>query len=157
MAAVPRLTLNQALKDLHPATEIDTVNDKYTNNILKTFVETGAREIELNRARCTRVPVGPDYRQYLLRMGRGLELGSDGMLIFRAYIDVGYLPSGRQISRSCRWPDMPVGATLGSHSTTDYAYSYGAYRRCSMSSLPSGSAKLLRMARFPRGLPARAR
>lgn len=82
--------LNDALKRLHPNTEIDVVDDKLTNNTLQTFVETGAREVEWRWIRCTRVPVGPDYNRYSLRMGRGLELTSDGAVIFRAMVDVSY-------------------------------------------------------------------
>lgn len=115
-AAIRRLQeltqpLNQALKDLHSATQIDTIDDKYTNNILKTLHETGAREIELNWARCTRVPTGPDYRQYQLRMGRGLELGSDGVLIFRAFVDVGYHSLG---GSDFHWQSADREAPVGS-------------------------------------------
>jgi serine/threonine protein kinase len=82
--------LNRALTQLHPNTEIDVMDDKLTNNMLKTFGETGAREIEWRWTRCTRVPVGPEHHRYSLRMGRGLELTGDGALIFRALIDISY-------------------------------------------------------------------
>ena len=95
IAAVRRLQeltapLNHALKQLHPNTEIDVMDDKLSNNVLKTHVETGAREIEWRWTRCTRVPVGPEYHRYSLRIGRGLELTRDGVLIVRALVDVSY-------------------------------------------------------------------
>lgn len=95
IAAVRRLQeltapLNHALKQLHPNTEIDVMDDKLSNNVLKTQVETGAREIEWRWTRCTRVPVGPEYHRYSLRIGRGLELTRDGVLIVRALVDVSY-------------------------------------------------------------------
>ncbi len=86
--------LNEALKQLHRHTEIDVMDDKLTNNTLKTLVESGARETDWRWTRCTRVPVGPEHHRYSLRMGRGLELTSDGALIYRALVDVSYPSHG---------------------------------------------------------------
>lgn len=103
--------LNEALKRLHPDTEVDVMDDKYTTNMLKTHVETGAREIEWRWTRCTRVPTGPQHHRYSLRMGRGLELGSDGTLIFRAFIDVGHPTiGGNDFYWESREREAPTGS-----------------------------------------------
>lgn len=81
--------LNGALVELRPEAELDRTDDQLTYNMTRTLVETGSREIDFHWQRCSRVVVGPDYNQYVLRMGRGLEVVTDGALILRAVIDVG--------------------------------------------------------------------
>ena len=95
IAAVRKLSeltrpLNDALRQVHPRAEIDVMNDDFTNNVLRTLMESGAREIDFRWARCSRIGSGPDYHRYTLRMGRGIEVAEDGTLIFRAFIDVGF-------------------------------------------------------------------
>lgn len=82
--------LNEALRQIHPRADIDAMDDKFTNNVLRTLSEMGAREIDFRWARCSRIWSGPDYRRYTLRVGRGIEVTDDGTLIFRAFVDVGY-------------------------------------------------------------------
>lgn len=115
-AAIRRLQeltapLNAELRALHPNTEIDAMDDKFTNSMLRTMTETGAREIEHRWSRCTRVPTGPEYSRYSLRMGRGIELTSDGALIFRAFVDVGR-PSlgGNDFFWQSQERESPVGS-----------------------------------------------
>jgi hypothetical protein len=66
------------------------MDDKFTNNMVRTLTHLGAREIDFRWARCSRIWSGPEHHRYTLRMGRGIEVADDGTLTFRAFIDVGY-------------------------------------------------------------------
>ncbi len=81
--------LNEMLKQASPHAQIDCLGDKLTENLMRTLVETGAREILHRWQRCSQISIGPDYQQYALRFGRGIEVTSDGKLLIHAYIDVG--------------------------------------------------------------------
>jgi hypothetical protein len=81
--------LHDQLVELYPRVEVDVMDDKLTNNMMKTLIETGAREVLHSWQRCTRVPTGPDYNLYSLRIGRGIEVADDGDLILHAFVDVG--------------------------------------------------------------------
>jgi serine/threonine protein kinase len=81
--------LHDQLVELYPRVEVDVMDDKLTNNMMKTLIEMGAREVLHSWQRCTRVPTGPDYDLYSLRIGRGIEVADDGDLILHAFVDVG--------------------------------------------------------------------
>ena len=81
--------LNEMLTQASPHAQIDFMGDKLTENLMRTLVETGATEIIQRWQRCSQISTGPDYHQYALRFGRGVEVASDGTLLIHAYIDVG--------------------------------------------------------------------
>jgi hypothetical protein len=81
--------LHEQLLEIYPRVEVDAMDDKLTNNMMKTLIETGARTVLHMWQRCTRVPTGPDYDPYTLRIGRGIEVADDGELILHAFVDVG--------------------------------------------------------------------
>jgi hypothetical protein len=81
--------LHEQLLEIYPRVEIDAMDDKLTNNMMKTLIETGARVVLHMWQRCTRVPTGPGYHPYTLRIGRGIEVADDGDLILHAFVDVG--------------------------------------------------------------------
>ena len=81
--------LNETLKQASPHAQIDFMGDKLTENLMKTLVESGATEILQRWQRCSQLSTGPDYHQYALRFGRGIEVATDGTLLIHAYIDVG--------------------------------------------------------------------
>jgi hypothetical protein len=115
-AAVRRLQeltrpLNDALKSVHPRPEIDVMDDKFSQNILKSLDHIGGPDVAWRWQRCTRIGSGPDHHRYTLRMGRGLELLADGALIMRSFIDVGYpMLSGTDY----QWQAQPRTAPAGS-------------------------------------------
>jgi hypothetical protein len=81
--------LHEQLLEIYRRVEVDAMDDKLTNNMMKTLIETGARTVLHTWQRCTRVPTGPDYHPYTLRIGRGIEVADDGNLILHAFVDVG--------------------------------------------------------------------
>lgn len=81
--------LHDQLLEIYPRVEVDAMDDTLTNNMMKTLLEIGAREVLHGWRRCTRVPTGPDYHPYTLRIGRGIEVADDGDLILHAFVDVG--------------------------------------------------------------------
>ena len=81
--------LHDQLLEIYPRVEVDAMDDTLTNNMMKTLLESGAREVVHGWRRCTRVPTGPDYHPYTLRIGRGIEVADDGDLILHAFVDVG--------------------------------------------------------------------
>jgi len=94
-AAVRRLQeltkpLNDALRNAHPRSEIDTVDDKLTQNIARTSDTLGSAQVVFRWQRCSRIGTGPTYNRYQLRMGRSVELTAEGDLILRTLVDVGY-------------------------------------------------------------------
>jgi hypothetical protein len=110
--------LNDALRDVHPRAEdvhpraeVDTMGDRYTQNILRTLNHAGAPEIDFRFQRMSQIASGPEHFRYALRMGRGLELTADETLIFRAYIDVGY---PRVSGTDYQWLSEPRTAPVGS-------------------------------------------
>jgi hypothetical protein len=82
--------LNDALSDVHPRAQIDLMADRYIQNMLSTPEHSGAPDIAFKFQRLSQITSGPDYNLFSLRMGRSLELTTDGALIFRACIDVGH-------------------------------------------------------------------
>jgi serine/threonine protein kinase len=81
--------LHDQLLEIYPRVEVDAMDDKLTNNMMKTLIELGAREVLHCWQRCTRIPTGPDYNPYTLRIGRGIEVADNGEVVLHAFIDVG--------------------------------------------------------------------
>jgi serine/threonine protein kinase len=81
--------MHDALRDAHPGIVIDATDDTLTRNIVKSHESLGSTEILFGWQRCTKVPAGPDYNQYALRAGRGIEVDTEGLLIVHAFVDVG--------------------------------------------------------------------
>jgi len=81
--------LNVALSNVHPRAQIDISPDRYTRNMLSTPDHMGAPEIVFKVQRLSQIASGPGYSIFALRLGRSLELTSEGELIFRSYVDVG--------------------------------------------------------------------
>lgn len=95
LAAVRRLQelmrpLNEALRQVYQRAEIDSMGDEYARNVLTTYRSSGAPEIVFTHIRTSRISSGPEYAQYQLTIGRGLELTDGGTLIFRAFAEVDY-------------------------------------------------------------------
>ena len=94
-AAVRRMNelfepLNDALRNVHPRPQIDIHPDEYTRNILRTHEYGGSPDIAFRFQRLSQITSGPEYAVFALRLGRALELTTEGELIFRSYIDVGH-------------------------------------------------------------------
>jgi serine/threonine-protein kinase len=81
--------LNEALKQVHPRAELDATDDELIQNILRTPRVSGTPDITFRWQRTSRIGVGEFPRQYLLRMGRSLELAAEGVLILRTMLHVG--------------------------------------------------------------------
>jgi serine/threonine protein kinase len=82
--------LNESLQEVHPAAEIDSMNDDLTRNILRSREGFGKAPPVFNWQRCSQIGSGPAHHRYTLRMGRSIELADDGTLTARALIAVGY-------------------------------------------------------------------
>lgn len=81
--------INEALKDVHPRTEIDGIGDRYMQNMLRAH-QFDQREDALFRwHRVSQISVGRPHMPWVVRFGRGLELDADGQITFRALIEVG--------------------------------------------------------------------
>jgi len=81
--------LHDQLLRAYPRVEADAMDDQLTNNMMRTLLEMGSRDILHRWQRCSRIPTGPDYDPYVLRVGRGIEVDEDGELILHAFVDVG--------------------------------------------------------------------
>jgi serine/threonine protein kinase len=81
--------IQNVLLEAHPGAILDAIDDALTRNTMRTMVETGATEILERWQNCIKLPTGPDYSQYVLRCGRGIEIDSQGQLILHAFVDVG--------------------------------------------------------------------
>ena len=103
--------LNEALKSLHPRAEIGQQPDRYGQNMLRTYRESGAPDIVFNFGRISRIGAGRPPLPYTLVFGAGVELTSDGDLIFRTYIDVG--PEG-VMGSDFSWERGTASARVGS-------------------------------------------
>jgi len=83
--------IHDALLEKHPGAVIDATDDKLTRNTMKSMQAWGLPEVVELWQRCTTLPTGPDYNQYALRCGRGIEINDQGQLVLHAFIDVGFL------------------------------------------------------------------
>ena len=81
--------LNEVLRQAHPRAEIDVMDDRLTQNMMRTLEHSGSPEIIFRWQRCSRIGTGPEYHRYMVRMGRGVEVSADGDLILHAFVDVG--------------------------------------------------------------------
>jgi serine/threonine protein kinase len=82
-------SIDDGLRQVHPRAEIGIPPDKFVENVLSTPLETGRPEIVRDWRRLSQLSSGPEYDLFVLRVGRGLELTSDGDLICRTVVDVG--------------------------------------------------------------------
>ncbi len=82
--------LNRSLQELLTSAEIDRMDDKLTQNILRTHGGMGRPPAVFLWQRCSQIGRGPSHHRYTLRMGRSVELSHDGQLTIRALIAVGY-------------------------------------------------------------------
>jgi len=94
MAAVRRLQeltrpIHASLRTVGAEVEIDAMDDKRTNNLLRTHGAMGGHRSEFLWQRCTRVVTGPRHSRFTLRFGRSVELLETGDVYVRAFIDVG--------------------------------------------------------------------
>ena len=94
MAAVRRLQeltgpIHDSLRAVGAEIEIDAMDDKRTNNLLRSHWSHGWHRSEFLWQRCTRVVTGPRHSRYALRFGRSVELLETGDVYVRAFIDVG--------------------------------------------------------------------
>jgi serine/threonine protein kinase len=116
LAAVRRmnelwLPLNDALRNVHPRAQIDIQPDQLTQNILSTRRAFGSAEIAFKFQRLSQITSGPEHWVFGLRLGRSLELTSEGELIFRSYVNVGPL---RAMGSSFNWQSDTHTAPVGS-------------------------------------------
>jgi serine/threonine protein kinase len=103
--------LNEALKNLHPRAEVGQQPDRYGQNMLRTYRESGAPDIVFNFGRISRIRAGRPPVPYTLVFGAGVELTSDGDLIFRTYVDIG--PEG-VMGSDFSWERDTASARVGS-------------------------------------------
>ena len=103
--------LNKALTSVHPRAEVGQQPDRYGQNMLRTYRESGAPDIVFNFGRVSRILAGRPPVPYMLVFGAGVELTADGDLIFRAYVDVG--PEG-VMGSDFSWQRDAASARIGS-------------------------------------------
>jgi hypothetical protein len=81
--------LNKGLKELYPRTQVDLATDELTHNLLRTHPGFGQQEVAFRWHRCTLVAPFDRTAAPTLRMGRSLELISDGSLKLHLMVHVG--------------------------------------------------------------------
>jgi hypothetical protein len=82
--------LNEGLKSLYARTQVDSATDEMTQNLLRTHLYLGdGREVAFRWHRCTIVAPFDQPGSVTLKMGRSLELFTDGTLLLRLMIHVG--------------------------------------------------------------------
>jgi Protein kinase domain len=79
--------LNEILKAADPRAQIGAV-DRMTDGQLKTLATFGSQQVLFHWTRASMISAGEPL-SYVLRVGRGIELVSDGNVIVRALVDVG--------------------------------------------------------------------
>lgn len=101
--------LGQALTDLYPRAELNVMDDKPTQNTLRSHRYGGEPGIAWRWQRCSRVVVGPEHNEYALKTARCLELDAAGILVLHLLVEVG----GRYGSDDFRWQPEPGTAPVG--------------------------------------------
>lgn len=82
--------LNEGLKDLYPRTQIDTMSDQMTRNLLSSRGHAHlGRDLIWSWQRCTLVAPSSYPSSVSLRMSRSAELFSDGAFLLRLWVHVG--------------------------------------------------------------------
>jgi hypothetical protein len=81
--------IHASLRAVGADIQIDAMDDKRTNNLLRTHGAMGGSRSEFLWQRCTWVVTGPRHALYTLRFGRSVELLETGEVFVRAFIDVG--------------------------------------------------------------------
>jgi hypothetical protein len=102
--------LDEELQQIHPRAELGIQGDKLTDNLLSSPRGLGMAQAVWDWTRCSRLSSGPEPLRYILRMGRGLELMEDGMLIARTLLDVG--PDG-VLQTDYSWQSEERSAPVG--------------------------------------------
>jgi serine/threonine protein kinase len=116
LAAIRRMSelfkpLNQALRDLHPRAEIDSMPDELVRNAVRTLAYMGSREIAFRDQRLSTVSRGDASAPYVLRLARTVELTEDGALLVWLFIDVGFL---QLLGSDFTWRPRPWEAPVDS-------------------------------------------
>jgi hypothetical protein len=103
--------VNAALRDLHPAAEIDAMADAFVQNMLSTVGAWQGEDVVFRWQRRSVVRSGrPDF-PYELTVGRSIELMEGGDLVFKALVDAGYRSLG---GRAFHWQGDARRAPVGS-------------------------------------------
>jgi len=116
-AAIRRLQqltapLNEGLKSLHPRTQVDSMSDEMTQNLLRSLVHAGfTREIIFRWQRCTLVAPFERPGAVALRMSRSVELFSDGGFVLRLWVFVG---PQKVMGSFFNWQSPAMSAPVGS-------------------------------------------
>lgn len=108
-----RLTapLNEGLKDLYPRTQIDTMSDQMTRNLLPTRGHAHlGRDLIWSWQRCTLVAPSSHPSSVTLRMSRSAELFSDGAFLLRLWVHVG---PEKTLGAFYDWQSDDVAAPVG--------------------------------------------
>jgi serine/threonine protein kinase len=116
LASVRRLQdltrpLNEALKTVHPKTQIDSQSDELTQNVLRSHPGLGDREMTFRWQRCTIVAPFEHGYSIGLRMARSVELRDDGELLLHLMVDVGILNAAPSMFH---WQSEGLSAPVGS-------------------------------------------
>ena len=95
LVAVRRFTelfkpINEALKNVHPRAQVELMPDDYFRNYLSTMRAFGAASTVFKHIRMSQITTGPSHSVFALRIGRGIELTDEGVLILRVAIDVSH-------------------------------------------------------------------
>jgi hypothetical protein len=116
-AAVRRLQqltapLNEGLKSLYPYTQVDSMSDQMTQNLLHTHGHADlGRDIIFRWQRCTLVAPFSHPGGVTLRMSRSMELFSDGDFLLRLWVHVG---PERTMGSFFDWQSPDRSAPVGS-------------------------------------------
>lgn len=116
-AAIRRLQqltapLNEGLKSLYPRTQIDSMSDEMTRNLLRTLGHSYlGRDIIFRWQRCTLVAPFGYPGSVVLRMSRSVELFSDGDFLLRLWVFVGRM---KGMGSFFNWQSLDMSAPVGS-------------------------------------------
>jgi len=104
--------LNAGLKSLYPGTQVDSMSDEMTQNILRSHLHLGQQhEVVFRWQRCTLMAPFDRPASTTLRMSRSLELFSDGLLLLRLMVYVG---PEKVMGTYFDWQSEEMSARVGS-------------------------------------------
>ena len=103
--------LNEGLKSLYPRTEVDSMTDDLTRNLLRTRPNYRQPAVVFLWQRCTIISPFERTGSIVLKMGRSLELLSDGRLLLRTMVNVA---PGRTMGSHYHWQSEDRYAPAGS-------------------------------------------
>jgi serine/threonine protein kinase len=116
-AAIRRLQqltapLNEGLKSLYPRTQVDSMSDAMTQNLLRTLGHAGlTSEVIFRWQRCTLVAPFERSGAVSLRMSRSVELFSDGNFVLRLWVFIG---PQKVMGSFFNWQSPDMSAPVGS-------------------------------------------